>query len=149
MSERLEELRRQRALLAQHLAWLDQEIAQAEVAPPSPLRAMPEPPRAPAMPTMPTMPMMPVAMAADVTSAISLNTGRPAERSTTLAANAPMPPTPAPGATEPAAEQIMDEFRVAPENVTADVRKGCLLYFALAFVLLGLGVAALWWLFRR
>jgi hypothetical protein len=51
VSDRLEEIRRQRALLREHLAWLDREIAAIEGnAPPAPFAGLPrpEPPPIPA-----------------------------------------------------------------------------------------------------
>ncbi len=96
----LDELRRQRRMIADHLAWLDREIAARQatgatpVAAPAPLAAAP--------------------------SADPLE-GRPS----------PADP-----------DAILEQYRVAPTNVTRDVRRGCLLYFVLGSVLL----AALVWL---
>jgi len=47
------------------------------------------------------------------------------------------------------ADAILDEYRVPTNTLKSDVRKGCLLYFAGAFVLLGAGIALLWLAFRR
>ncbi len=54
--------------------------------------------------------------------------------------------TPAQSAVPSAA---LGEYRVSPATVKDDVRKGCLLYFAAAFVLLFAGVGILWMIFRR
>lgn len=105
MADRLEELRRQRALLQQHLDWLDAEIAQVE-----PGAKPPESPRVSLAPA-PAAPL-----------------GRP------LPADA---------------EAILSQYRSDPGHVRQDVRKGCLLYFAGAMLLLGLGVAGLYLLLRR
>lgn len=105
MADRLDELRRQRLLLQQHVDWLDAEIAQAEceVRPPA------SPPGIPA----------PVAAAP-------------------------------PAANPPAdADAILSQFRSDPGHLQHDVRKGCLLYFGVAMLLLGVGVAALYFLLRR
>ena len=45
----------------------------------------------------------------------------------------------------PEAGEILDQFRVEPSAVKKDVRKGCLLYFAAAFVLLGVVIAILYY----
>lgn len=52
MSDRLTELNRQRALLAEHLAWIDREIAAARGEAPAPVPAPPPPP-VPAAPAAP------------------------------------------------------------------------------------------------
>jgi hypothetical protein len=103
MPDRLAELRRQRALVQEHLAWLDREIAAA--APPAP-PAAPMPP-APASGAAPAAPPPPAAGAADV-------------------------------------DEIVAHYRSAPGAVREDVRKGCLLYFALALAVFAAGVAILY-----
>lgn len=91
----LDELRRQRELVANHLAWLDRQIAQRSAATlasraPSATPAHPEPQRD-------------VAPVADP-------------------------------------DAILHQYQVEPTNVQRDVRRGCLLYFVIASVLLGAGV---------
>ena len=41
-------------------------------------------------------------------------------------------------------EEILDQYRVSPKAVHQDVRKGCFLYFAGAFVVLGIVIAILY-----
>lgn len=118
MSDRLRDLLRQRALLQEHLSWLDREIAATShqvpgaenVTPP------PTPPPAPA-------PLPPVATAI-------------AQR--VIAKSHPIGTAPVP------AEAMIEQYRVAPDAVKQDVRRGCFIYFAAAFVLLALGVVALY-----
>ena len=47
------------------------------------------------------------------------------------------------------AEAILNQYRSEETSLKADVRKGCLLYAALAFVLLVISVFALYFLLRR
>lgn len=124
MSDRLAELRRQRALVAEHLAWLDDEIEHASGRSSSP---------------SPTL---------------ASTSARPATAIVTAALKAGVPiaqeaaPLESPAAIA-SADAILDEYRVAPKALQSDVRKGCLLYFAVAFVLLGLGVIGLYLAFRH
>ena len=107
MSDRLAELQRQRALVQEHLAWLDREIAAA---------------------------------------------GKPTDRSlpaaaTTTATTLPATPTavaPKPTPSEVHVDELLAQYRSAPGAVRQDVRKGCLLYFALALVVLAASVAILY-----
>lgn len=117
MSARLAELRRQRALLQDHLAWLDREIAAAENTAPAA--------RAPAANLAPPTPRSASASVAVTPppSGVSLHP------TSSLAASP---------------EAILEEYRVEPSAVKSDVRKGCLLYFAAAFALLILVVAILY-----
>lgn len=121
MPDRLDELRRQRALVADHLAWLDREIAGAT--PPTEERAPLDPAPLPLS-------------AAKATVSTRAYAGSPANSSATP--SAPADP-----------DSILAEYRVEPKSVRQDVRKGCFLYFALAFILLFAAVGALWLLFRR
>lgn len=107
MSDRLAELQRQRALVQEHLAWLDREIA-----------------------------------------ATGKGLERPAPAATPLTATA-QPATPAAVATKPEPseakiDELLAQYRSAPGAVRQDVRKGCLLYFALALVVLAASVAILY-----
>ncbi|MEO5957921.1 MAG: hypothetical protein ABIZ49_12405 [Opitutaceae bacterium] len=110
MPDRLAELRRQRALVQDHLAWLDREIAATSAVRPS------DPSPAPLRPVASTA--MPITANAP--------TENPAE-----------------------AETILEQYRVPATMMKQDVRKGCLLYFAGALALLALGVAILFFVFRR
>ena len=120
MPDRLAELRRQRSLLEEHLAWLDAEIAAAEKNADLTTATMPTVriaslPAAAAIPSTPTFPAMTsMAVATD--------------------------------ATAPAAEHILEQYRKEPSTVQQDVKKGCFLYFAAALALLGLGVTGLYFL---
>jgi len=51
------------------------------------------------------------------------------------------------GATDP--DAILSQYRSDERRLKTDVRKGCLLYSAVAFGLLILGVFVLYFLFRR
>lgn len=115
MPDRLSELARQRALVSEHLAWLDREIANETVKRGSPaIAAAVTPPSAPAAP---------------VVAATAAST---------------VPTSPVVGTTPTEGEQILEQYRVEPTSLKQDVRKGCLLYFAAAFVLLGLVVVILY-----
>lgn len=117
-ADRLAELLRQRALLQDHLAWLNREIADASA---------PVNPSAPSA-TLPTPALEPAAR----------------ERSP----QEPRLPAPssAPGL---APDAILDEYRVAPDRLRTDVRKGCFLYFAAAFAVLGLCVLVMYYALSR
>lgn len=113
MPDRLAELVRQRALVQEHLAWLDREIAQATPAPVAPA---------------PAAPPVPVPLPAPAVSEAG-----PAHVAESRPAMA-----------EAAADEIIERYRPSPGSVRTEVRKGCLLYFVAAFVLLGLGTALLY-----
>jgi len=121
MSDRLAELRRQRDLVEEHLAWLKGEIAAAENDLPHPPTTLP-PFRIASFPTEGAVPS-PVVPAGP---------------------SAPIMATPAVDA--PAADEILEQYRTPPSNLHQNVKKGCLLYFAAAFVLLCLGVTVLYFL---
>jgi hypothetical protein len=134
MSDRLAELRRQRALLTEHVAWLDREIA-AEAG----KAGSGDPPRA-ALPPAPAV-------------GGSVSTGSRATVDAPATIFAPVSPASTPasrvtaGATD--ADAILNEYRVPSEALKTDVRKGCFLYFAVAMALLIGGVAILWVAFRH
>jgi hypothetical protein len=136
MSDRLAELRRQRALVQQHVEWLDREIA-AETARLNPAQAGAKiaavvAAAAPAVATTPAV--MPSAVAAPIAKTLASN---PSLHST--------PPVNVPEvAADPEAERILDEFRTTPGSLHQDVRKGCFLYFAAALALLAAIVALLY-----
>ncbi len=137
MSDRLSDLRRQRELVAEQLAWLDREIANAsEQAAPAPPAAATPAPDAPASAL--AAPILPPAPTPAPKSVVKQQAAQ------ILAAASP-----ASGENLPAAEQILDQYRVAPDSLRTDVRKGCLLYFVAAFGLLILGVIALYFAFRH
>lgn len=134
---RLDELRRQRTLLLDHLAWLDREIADANRGvDPAAARERGELER-PAATVASSLPSTPASLAAMPADAII---------ATTIDVVPPAPVIPSDLAATP--EAILDQYRTAPDMLRQDVRKGCFLYFALAFVLLGVGITALYVLFR-
>lgn len=119
MSDRLSELIRQRALVVEHLAWLDREIADAKgkVDPAAPNAAV----------------------------AVLLPATNPAsDAATALAPPNLVGPPPSVDAPVPETEVILEQYRVTPTAVKQDVRKGCLLYFVGAFVVLGIVVTILY-----
>jgi hypothetical protein len=125
MSDRLQELLRQRALVQQHLAWLDGEIAKAQggpaATPPAAPRQLPPAPR-PAPPPQGYVASQAAALARHAATAPAPSTSRSDENPHVAAA----------------ADAILSEYRVEPDSLKTDVRKGCFLYFfgALAFVAL-------------
>jgi hypothetical protein len=100
MPDRLDELRKQRALVQQHLTWLDHEIAAVTVTrltlPPFAMRSSTRPPIAPTA-TTPSIPL---------------------------------------GSAKPVVVPELSEFQVNPDEVQGDTRKGCIMYAALAFLVL-------------
>ena len=124
MPDRHSELLRQRALVLEHLAWLEREIAASGSAAPPPGVL---PPNAPAPATVPA-----ASNAATVGNAA-------------VAPSAPAT-TPEKSADEIPAETevILEQYRVPPAALKDDVRKGCLLYFIGAFVVLGIVIAILY-----
>lgn len=112
MSDRLNDLRRERAVIQAHLEWLDREIASqsggaANTSAPAPTAA---------------------AHAAPLAANASLGT-----IPLPLAAATPGPPE---------IDIALDSYRQNPVALQSDVRKGCFLYFAIAFLLLFLVVGA-------
>ncbi len=98
MPDRLAELRRQRALVQEHLAWLEREIAATE--------------KTSGAPTLASAPLP-----------LAPHTSGPAS-----------PATAKPAPSEASVDEILSQYRSAPDVVRQDVRKGCLLYFGLALV---------------
>lgn len=137
MSDRLSELLRQRALLQEHLAWLDREIdtaARSTSTPSSAALPRSTPADATSFPLLPALPT------------VSVTAIPPAASIPAVTARLAVPVSPAATVVVPGAEAILDQYRVEPRSVQQDVRKGCFLYFAAAFVVLGIGVAALYFL---
>ena len=127
MPDRLAELRRQRAHIADHLAWLDREIASAAAtiqpqessAATAPSAAFPEPTP---QPFAPKPPLDPAAI---------------------LAVAKPSPATAAVRPDTDAHAHLLPEHQ--PADVKQDVRRGCFLYFGLASLLVVVGCALLVW----
>jgi hypothetical protein len=125
MADRLAELLRQRALLQEHVAWLDREIAAAsnQPAPVASVSAAAQPVPAPFVPTPAALPS-PAALATVPTSAVTTE-------ATALG------------------EDILEQYRVPAQTLQTDVRKGCLLYFFAGLALLAAGIAILYVAFRH
>ena len=133
MSTRLQELLRQRALLAEHSAWLEQEIDAEK-------RRAPE--RVPS-----TAPLPPVI------AATSAAAPAPAPVPPPLAAAAPRPAAPPPTTAQVASDAeagsdaeaaaILEQYSRSPRSLQQEVRRGCFLYFFSALVLLALGLLAI------
>ena len=116
MPDRLAELARQRALVQEHLEWLDREIANAarkSSANPA------DPAPSASFPSTPSVARLPQEHASPAHS--DLNTG-----------GTPVLPT------DP--DAILAQYRVAPATLQKDIRKGCFLYFAVALAVLVLGI---------
>lgn len=130
MSDRLQELLRQKALLSEHAAWLDREIALERERTAPALETGAAPP--PVVPTEPA-PAGPVEP-----------TGQP-----TPASQEPVPATsgsvPAGASTPP----IPAEYRTEPKEIRQKVTRGCLTYFVIGLVLLGLGFTAIVLFYRH
>jgi hypothetical protein len=107
MPDRLNELRRQRELIREHLEWIEREITAAAGS--DPIRPVPA-----AKPTKWSAP--------------------PA---------APRKTSSAPATGDP--DALVAKYGQDSGNVHENVKQGCFLYFALAFVLLGAGVVWLYW----
>jgi hypothetical protein len=122
--DRLNDLRRQRALVAEQLAWLDREIAAASGAAPAP-KPLAAPPVAQATTPRP-VPMQILPPLAPLTPPAAIDT----DISPDVAAHA---------------DTLLDEYRVAPAAMKSDVKKGCFGYFFAALALLALGVAAIYY----
>jgi len=120
MSDRLAELVRQRALVQEHLAWLNREITAAATA---------------------------AKTTTTLTSDVTTKPAAPAAGSVVV----PIASTPtSPDTATPAdPDEIIARYQATPASVKQDVRKGCLLYFAAAFVVLGLVVIALYFALRQ
>ncbi len=122
-ADRLAELRRQRALIQEHLAFLDREIASAEGKPAS----------------------------APTSTPLGVTAPSPAAQSQPGATKIPDPvtsPTAAEGADDEA-EAMLAEYRRPTGDVQRDVRTGCFLYFAAALLMLGLVVTILYFALHR
>jgi len=131
---RLQDLRRQRELVAEQLAWLDREIAAAggSTTPPA-TASVPISP----WPSYPAESPVPAPQPA-------LRLVTPAPRP--LAPFAPAPVVPSSPAALAEADELLEQYRVPPETLKTDVRAGCFLYFFGAFALVGLGIAVFYFL---
>lgn len=123
MPDHLAELRRQRALIAAHLAWLDREIEAAS--------GKTDPAPAPSGALAAQDPALATAIVAA------------ALKAQTAAA------TPEHPAVAAAADTILEEYRIPSETLKTDVRKGCFLYFAAALLFVAATAVILYFVLRR
>lgn len=126
MSDRLNELLRQRALLQEHVAWIEKEIAALKVTAPQ------EESR---------------------TAATQLAAPAVAAQGSAAAPNSPIAEIkviPSAPVISPAdAEALIQRYGYDPKSTTADVKRGCWVAFGVAFVLLAVVVTAAWFLLRK
>ena len=127
MSDRLQDLLRQRALIQEQLAWLDREIAAASAADATTTPAVATAPR-----SVPTLPQP--GYLASQAAAIAAHQA---------AARAPATDRGENPAVAAAADAILEKYRVQPDSLRTDVRQGCFLYFfgalaAVAVIVVGL-----------
>lgn len=128
MSDRLHALRRQRALVQQHLDWLDAEIASS---------------------TGGQAPAAPRPIAAPPPSGYLASQAAAITRHATASAPSPTPSIDENPVVAATADAILSEYRVAPDSLKTDIRKGCLLYFFGALVVVAAGVTALYFLLSK
>ncbi len=125
MSDRLQELLHQKALLAEHAAWLEREIAieQSQIAPP-PISIVP-PSATDAQPfPLPAEPMV-------------------------LPAESPIPLAGPRDAVASRSEAGIDQYRREPKAIRNEVTRGCFLYFLAALALFAFSVVAVYLVYRR
>ncbi|MBK8475784.1 MAG: hypothetical protein IPL39_05580 [Opitutaceae bacterium] len=138
MPDRLADLRRQRALIAEHLAWLDREIA--TTAPAQPAAVLPAPYPASIAPPAPAVSAAPLSSAPAFagTSATPPTSAPTIVGGFRVAAHSPLP--------SPQPETLPETLpETDPANIRDNVRRGCFLYVALAALLVVLGGALLVW----
>ncbi len=137
MSDRLQDLLRQRQLVQAQLAWLDREIANVYgAAPPS----SPAPIQASDFP-QPTPP--PSNFVANQVAAIARHAA--ADR---------LAPSRAPHRDEPpqvtaSADAILEQYRVEPDSLKTSVRQGCLIYFFCALAAIAVASTGLYYALRK
>ena len=132
-AERLSKMKAQREAIRAHLAWLDGEIAEAEK------HVSPEA----ATPTAGSSPE-PVAPAPAVAAPTA-----PAPAAAVAATPLSPAATPVPGAGDPPLPPEFAHLEVRPNDIRNEVRKGCMIYLAVAIVLGLLGLGLLYLLFGR
>jgi hypothetical protein len=121
VSDRLNDLQRQRALAQEQLAWLEREIAREIGSSPPPAPPAVPPPRPAAVAALPP------AEAPVISSA----------KSAAVPAAAPTSPAP-----ETDAEALLARFKDESTGTPADAKRGCLVYFSAGMGLLVLAVLA-------
>jgi hypothetical protein len=115
MSDRLKDLQRQRALAQEQLAWFDREIARESGQ--APATAQPVAVPLSAAPPAPSAPVVP---------------------------SAAVPAAPSAAEAERLADEIIARYKNEHASSPADVKRGCFLYFGLAFLLVAVGLVALY-----
>ncbi len=132
MSDRLQELLRQRQLVQEQLAWLDREIVtvsgDAPASPPAPIQA-PDLSR----PTPPPSNFVASQAAAIARHAAAACTPRSDESPQVIAS----------------ADAILDQYRVQPDSLKTNVSRGCLLYFFCALAGVAVVVTGLYYALRK
>jgi hypothetical protein len=123
MPDRLAELVRQRALLEEHLAWLNREIDEATRSSGANVSSLALAPPPTARPPLPPQ------VSTTLTPSEGARSSVPAQNS-------------------PSADDIFAEYRVPPAAMKDSVRKGCLLYFVAGLGLLFVVVAILYFALR-
>ncbi len=118
MSDRLAELKRQRALAQEQLAWFDREIARESGQ--LPAAALP------GTPLTPLTPAVPVSTIPVVDSAASAAAEAAAAR---------------------AADEILAKYEKNPQNAAQDVKRGCYLWFAFGMGMLAIGTISVYVLY--
>ena len=134
---RINDLRRQRDLLREHLAWLEREIAATENALGTEPAATP---KDDVTATTAPGPSFVPASAAN-TDALFKTTGKEATPAT--------PDTAAAAPVDPDADAILDEYRTPRGDLQRDVKMGCFLYFAAALLIFGVAVVVLYFALRH
>jgi CubicO group peptidase (beta-lactamase class C family) len=114
MSDRLKDLQRQRALAQEQLAWFDREIAKESGQ----------------------------ASGADCPS--DPTTVAPVAPSASAPRPTPAPAPPSAAEAERLADEIIARYKDEQASSPADVKRGCFLYFGLAFLLVAVGLVALY-----
>ncbi len=148
--DRLQQLLRQRALLQEHLAWLDREIADASSGVTTPPAAPTPLARAAQQPLV-----IPSPIAPPTPTILASSTPKPAapylasQAAQILSGSGTLPPAETPPAVEAVADEILEQYRVAPDSMKTDVKKGCFLYFFAALALVAVGVVVLYFIFER
>jgi len=117
MSDRLNELRRQRILIQEQLTFVDREIA-AEIG------RMPDPPPPASLSTLPQAPVAAAPAPSPIPSAMRTNPGL-------------------------VAEEILAHYQPRGGNMAQDVKRGCIIYFAVGMCLLVIGVAGAYLIYSR
>lgn len=123
MSQRLHQLQRQQALIREHLAWIDAEIAKEEPTSESLTGATRGAPHAFSPTTPDSEPPAPLTLEGPASRPLIKSTPPPLIE----------------------VEAALEQYAAAESSKREDARRGCFIIFAIALTLLILGVAAVWW----